>query len=69
MGSSLALASTIAGGPVIGATVFIAENLFKRQLERAASYQYTMTGPWDEPVIARKTPSATSVTPSSNPDR
>jgi uncharacterized protein YhdP len=69
MGSSLALASTIAGGPVLGATVFIAENLFKRQLERAASYQYTMTGSWDDPVIARKTPSATSVTPSGHPDR
>jgi uncharacterized protein (TIGR02099 family) len=69
MGSSLALASTIAGGPVIGAAVFIAENLFKRQIERAASYQYTMTGSWDDPMIARKTPSATSVMPSGNPDR
>lgn len=54
MGSSLSLASALAGGPVVGAAVFLAENLFKKQIEEVASYQYTMTGSWDNPVITLK---------------
>jgi uncharacterized protein (TIGR02099 family) len=62
MGSSLSLAGAIAGGPVVGAAIFLAENLFRKQLEQATSFQYSMTGSWEAPLINRIT-----VSPSSPP--
>ncbi len=50
--SSLPLAGAIAN-PGIGAALFLAQKLFGSQIEAITSYQYTVHGSWDKPVIER----------------
>ncbi len=47
----LPLAGAIAGGPVVGAVVFIAGRLLKPEIDKVTRYQYSVTGSWDNPVI------------------
>lgn len=49
--SSLPIIATIAGGPVAGAATWVADKLFDRLLDKMTSDTYTVTGPWDKPVI------------------
>ena len=53
--SSLPLAGALAGGPAVGAVVIVAEKLLdgKLGLNKMASKQYTLIGPWDAPVVTR----------------
>lgn len=53
--SSLPLAGAIAGGPVVGAAVIVAGKLLEKKLglNEMARKQYTVTGPWTEPVVTR----------------
>jgi uncharacterized protein (TIGR02099 family) len=53
--SSLPLAGAIAGGPVVGAAVIVAGKLLEKKLglNKMARKQYTVTGPWAEPVVTR----------------
>jgi uncharacterized protein YhdP len=53
LGSSLAIAVALAGGPAIGAAVLVAERLLKPGFDQVMAYQYRLTGPWAEPVISR----------------
>jgi len=53
LGTSLALASGIAAGPVAGAGVYLFDRLTGGAINRLASYQYRITGPWDRPQITR----------------
>lgn len=62
--SPLAIAGTLAGGPAVGAAVFFAERLLKPEINQIARYQYSITGPWDDPVIQRvKLPSNLGISP------
>ncbi|MBU1190850.1 MAG: TIGR02099 family protein [Gammaproteobacteria bacterium] len=50
--STLPIAGALAGGPVVGAALLLADKLFAQQLEDLTSfahYQYTVTGSWDDP--------------------
>lgn len=50
--STLPIAGALAGGPVVGAALLLADKLFAQQLEGLTSfahYQYTVTGSWDDP--------------------
>ena len=52
--STLPIAGAIAGGPLVGAALLLADRLFARQMEdltRFARRQYTVTGSWDEPQV------------------
>jgi uncharacterized protein (TIGR02099 family) len=54
--SGLSLAGALAGGPAVGAVMIVAETLLKDQLEplnKLARKQYTVTGPWTDPVVTR----------------
>ncbi|WP_295453869.1 YhdP family protein [uncultured Thiodictyon sp.] len=51
IGTSVALASGVAGGPVVGAAVYLVDRLTGGALDRLASYQYRMTGPWNKPEL------------------
>ncbi|MCA1804152.1 MAG: hypothetical protein LC646_02045, partial [Xanthomonadaceae bacterium] len=51
--SSLPLAGVLAGGPAVGAALFVAEKLFGERMNRLARYQYQVTGPWDAPQLER----------------
>jgi uncharacterized protein (TIGR02099 family) len=57
VGSPLAIAGAIAGGPAVGAAMLFAERIFKPSIDRVTRYQYLITGSWDDPVIQpRKVP-------------
>jgi uncharacterized protein YhdP len=52
--TGLPLAGTLAGGPAVGAVLLVAETLLEDRLgplNRIARKQYSVTGPWSEPVI------------------
>lgn len=51
--SSLPLAGAIAGGPAVGAAVFLAERLVGKKFNRMAEVKYRVTGSWDKPVYTR----------------
>jgi len=51
--SNLPLAGALAGGPAVGAALFVAEKLFGERMNRLARYQYQVTGPWDAPQLKR----------------
>ncbi|MFO1351855.1 MAG: AsmA-like C-terminal region-containing protein [Gammaproteobacteria bacterium] len=53
LGAPLALAGAVAGGPVVGAAVLVAEQLLKPGIGKIVRYQYQVTGPWDDPVVER----------------
>lgn len=53
IGVGLALAGTVAGGPVVGAAVFLADKVTDGGFERLGRYAYKVTGPWRDPVIRR----------------
>lgn len=51
--SSLPIAGAIAGGPVVGAALLLADHLLGDELEKRTKFahkQYTVTGPWSDPV-------------------
>lgn len=48
---SLPLAGAIAGGPLVGAAVFIAQKIAGKTVNKLAGYQYRVTGPWRDPTI------------------
>ena len=51
--STLPIAGAIAGGPVVGAAVFLADKLVGDQFNRLTRVQYQVTGSWDDPVYKR----------------
>lgn len=51
--SSLPLAGAIAGGPAVGAAVYLAERLVGKNFNRMAEVKYRVTGSWDKPVYTR----------------
>jgi uncharacterized protein (TIGR02099 family) len=53
IGTSVALASTVAGGPVVGAAVYLLDRVSGGAIDRLGSYQYRMTGPWAKPQFTR----------------
>ena len=50
-GLPLAIAGTLAGGPVVGAALLFAEKFLKSGIGTAVQYQYTVTGSWQQPEI------------------
>jgi uncharacterized protein (TIGR02099 family) len=53
--SSIPLAGAIAGGPAVGAALFIAQQLMGDSIDRATRLEYMATGSWDDPVLTPKT--------------
>ncbi|WP_295443027.1 AsmA-like C-terminal region-containing protein [uncultured Thiodictyon sp.] len=53
LGTSLALASGMVAGPAVGAGVYLFNRVTGGAVNRLASYQYRITGPWDRPQITR----------------
>ena len=48
---SLPLAGAIAGGPLVGAAVYIAQKMAGKTVNKLAGYQFRATGPWSDPKI------------------
>jgi uncharacterized protein (TIGR02099 family) len=53
IGSSVALASALAGGPVVGAAVYLADKVTGGTIDKLGAYRYRVTGPWAEPELTR----------------
>lgn len=51
--STLPIAGAIAGGPAIGAAVFLADKLVGDKFNRITRIQYQVVGSWDEPVYKK----------------
>jgi uncharacterized protein (TIGR02099 family) len=56
MKTGLSVAGTLAGGPAVGAAVVVVETLLAGKLGplyKLGQKQYSVTGPWDDPVIEK----------------
>ena len=51
IGTSVAIAGAVAGGPAVGAAVFALNRLSGGAIDRLGSFQYRVTGPWTDPVL------------------
>jgi len=51
--STLPIAGAIAGGPVVGAAVFLADKLVGDKFNRITRVRYQVSGSWDDPVYKR----------------
>ncbi len=50
--ASLPIAGAIAGGPAVGAAIFVAQKIIGDNLDSLTSSQYAVKGNWKEPLIA-----------------
>jgi uncharacterized protein YhdP len=48
---SLPIAGALVGGPVVGVIALLAERVFKDKINQVGSYQYRLTGSWNDPTI------------------
>lgn len=51
--SGLPVAGALAGGPAVGAALFLADKLLGKQFQDIARYQYSVTGSWEDPEFHR----------------
>ncbi|MCB1799422.1 MAG: hypothetical protein KDI67_11110, partial [Gammaproteobacteria bacterium] len=49
--ATLPIAGTLAGGPVAGIAVLVAQKVMTRQLDRLNRFEYSLTGSWYDPEI------------------
>ena len=54
--SSLPIVATIAGGPVVGLTTWVADRLLNKQVGKFITYSYHMRGPWSKPSLTQREP-------------
>jgi uncharacterized protein (TIGR02099 family) len=53
IGTGVAIASAVAGGPLVGAAVFLADKVSGGIVDKLGRHQYLLSGPWTEPKIRR----------------
>ncbi|MBL0141491.1 MAG: TIGR02099 family protein [Betaproteobacteria bacterium] len=53
VGEGVAIAATFLGTPVLGLTTLILQKLLKNPLGYVVSYQYLVTGSWDNPTVTQ----------------
>ncbi|MEA1889146.1 MAG: AsmA-like C-terminal region-containing protein, partial [Pseudomonadota bacterium] len=51
VGGNLAIAGFVLGGPAGGFVTLLASKAIKEQMDKVTNYQYTIRGPWDDPVV------------------
>lgn len=56
--SSLPLVATIAGGPVVGLTTWVADKLLSHQVAKLMTYSYRLSGPWSNPTLVESNSAA-----------
>ncbi|MCP4701208.1 MAG: TIGR02099 family protein [Gammaproteobacteria bacterium] len=49
--NALPVAGVLAGGPAAGLAVLVVQKILQKKIEKAVSYQYTITGNWDDPIV------------------
>lgn len=53
LNGTVALASSLLGGPVVALGVYAAQELLKNPFGNAVSFDYNITGPWADPVVKK----------------
>jgi uncharacterized protein (TIGR02099 family) len=53
IGTGVAIAGAVAGGPLVGAAVLLADKLSGDAMDQLVSYEYQVTGPWSSPRVRR----------------
>lgn len=53
VGESVAIAATLLGTPVMGLTTLLLQKLLQNPLGKVVSYEYLVTGSWDNPAVTR----------------
>lgn len=51
--AALPIAGALAGGPAVGAAVFVAQELIGEQVDNITATRYSVRGPWENPTITR----------------
>ncbi len=51
LGSAIPIAGVVAGGPVVGGALLIAQQLLGKQVDRIGQARYSVKGPWSDPRI------------------
>jgi uncharacterized protein (TIGR02099 family) len=52
--ASLPIAGAVAGGPAVGAAVYLAQKVLGKRVDRVTNILYTVKGPWENPTITRQ---------------
>ena len=55
LAETIAVAGGLAGGPIIGIGAYILQKILQNPFDKIFSYEYTVTGKWDDPVVAKAT--------------
>jgi len=63
IGTGVAIAGAVAGGPLVGAAVLLADQVSGGAVDRLGRYQDSVTGPWDRPEIRRGAQESAPVPP------
>ncbi len=53
LGDTVSGAATLLGGPVVGLASLLVQKVFKDPIGQIASYEYSITGTWDNPVVTK----------------
>lgn len=51
VGGNLTVAGFVLGGPAGGVVTYLASQAIKKQMDKTANYQYTISGLWEDPVV------------------
>lgn len=51
LSSGVAIASTVLGGPIVGAVVLLTEKLLEKPIQELSAIRYHLTGSWAKPTI------------------
>ncbi len=54
VGGSLPIAGAVLGGPVVGALVFLAQQLLNKPLDQVSTIRYHLGGTWSNPEITKR---------------
>ncbi|TCV85393.1 YhdP family protein [Sulfurirhabdus autotrophica] len=53
VGEGVSVAGAFLGGPVVGLTTLLLQKVLKNPLGQLISYQYSITGTWNDPIVAK----------------
>jgi len=53
LGGGVSVAGAFLGGPAVGITAWVAQKLLKDPIDQIASYEYSITGTWDNPNVVK----------------
>src|SRR5207237_10119835 len=53
LSESVSIAGALLGGPVAGVAAFLAQKILKDPIEALATFEYSVTGSWADPQVAK----------------